>query len=158
MADKYPLQYIKINGAFPPRYAWPQWFSVTYSETTARSLNYMPVGAQGFPSIILSWDRMRDSGLRYWLNLIPAGKRGVQLTSIELANYPTRTSIEEEVEMPGGGTYVFPHYNEWESGILEFPVWGTDVYAKVYGLLRDRTFWVEGSHSITISRVGAPTG
>jgi hypothetical protein len=117
-----------------------------------------PVGAQGFPKAVLSWDRMKMTtggagGYQWWLNLFGAGAQYVTLTDLVLPN-PNSTAIVTHSSVD------YHNHTVWTSGVLWLPVisegatmkrWSGDSnYPDNFGNL------IEGTVTITISELGRP--
>jgi hypothetical protein len=138
---------LRINQSTVPDYAWPQHVKVHRPPPTTTNLLGEPGGAQGFPWLVLRWDRASGRARRWWEAFIGEGRESVRL------NYVAAPDTRATGTVTIGGTQ-YANHSAWSSGILWRPQFDEGVTHRWYtegGTERD---FDEGGMTIRISELG----
>lgn len=130
-----------VNGAVVPDYAIRpvRTVGVQYGDTGAVDLFGRPVGARGWPYIVLRWERISLCGLQWWERLIQDGYNSAPVVSLTLPDKRGKRRIDGHL-----------YHNTFTRGILWRPVVDESGDIKVY----NNEEWIEGGVTIRITELG----
>jgi hypothetical protein len=137
----------KINGQPVPDYAIRpvQTVGVQYGDAGATDLAGRPVGARGWPYIILRWERMSLRGLQWWESFIDESFNSAPVIDLTLPDRRGDRRIEG-----------YLYHKTFTRGVLWRPVVEDGGDIKTYKAQGSRTKeeYIEGSVTIRITELG----